>query len=544
MRLTTKTRLTLTTLLLLALGCTADAPNENENDTDTTSGSTTAEPATADSTTANPGDGAAIDDFIFGLGQLSIPPEEPIMQEECDMNCIPDTAQCSYTYYHATEHFSEFVAFQPNSATLWPGAIVKGADAQYGLLTPISLERAPLTFSFSLENLVASPVAEMEKPTLSAFRELRNQILQQGVEGKAPAAMSLEISQVTSSDSLTRVFKTDIKWGKENGDSITGLFDFLSEDSGYQLAVDFSQAYYTVDVDTPASPSDLFDPGVTLEDVQNFMGAENPPMYVQSITYGRRSVLAIKTRHSMDSVTTALNVVVKSLVDVDVKVDTTTKYILDSLDMKVFVLGGSGVDAVKALSGYQGLIEYIKSGADYSVESPGAPIAYKLAYLDNTGTKFAYTTDFAEASCIPQLTAVVHGSTFTINKNGEGTGDAEMKYEAKVEDGQGHSCELIRNVDFTIHQDDGTPLPVEKDCIFDFAGDQPGSLTVSVWASELGGGLDYDKQTANSISYVYDPQDLRWQPAITGQSQQLASSNAGGKGKELKVTLDYSIDLL
>ena len=48
------------------------------------------------------------------------------------MNCIPDTAQCSYTYYHATEHFSEFVAFQPNSATLWPGAIVKGAENPAG----------------------------------------------------------------------------------------------------------------------------------------------------------------------------------------------------------------------------------------------------------------------------------------------------------------------------------------------------------------------------------------------------------------------------
>lgn len=538
MRLFMKTRLNLTTLLLLAPGCPSDAPT-NESDTGTMDASTT-----AGSTTADPGAGPAIDDFILGLGQLAIPLEEPIMQKECDMNCIPDTAQCSYTYYHATEHFSDFVAFQPNSATLWPGSIVKGADAQYGLLTPISLERAPLTFSFSLENLVASPVAEMNKPTLSAFRELRNQILQQGVEGKAPAAMSLEISQVTSSDSLTRIFKTDITWGKETGEKITGLFDFLSMDSGYQLAVDFSQAYYTVDVDTPASPSDLFDPSITLEDVQNFMGVENPPMYVQSITYGRRSVLAIKTKHSLDSVTTAFDVVVKSLVDVSVEVDTTTKHILDSLDMQVFVLGGSGADAVKALSGYAGLIDYIKSGADYSVESPGAPIAYKLAYLDNTGTKFAYTTDFAEARCIPQLTAVFHGSTFTVDRNGEGTGNAELKYEAKVEDGQGNSCELIRNVDFAIHQDDHTPLPIEKDCIFDFAGDQPGSLTVSVWAEELGGGLDSDKETANSTSYVYDPQAMRWQPSITGQSQQLTSSYASGKGKELKVTLDYSINVL
>lgn len=542
MNQTSRLRITLTTMLLLASGCYAGAPAlDGDTGPGSSTGGTTAMTATAGD---GPTDaGPSIDEYILGLGQLTIPPEEPTMQEQCEMDCIQDTEECVYTYYHATEHFGEFVAFQPNSATLWPGVIVKGGDAQFGLLTPISLERAPLTFSFSLENLVASPVAVMEKPALSAFRALRNTILQQGVEGHAPASMNLEVSQVTSADSLTRLFKTDVAWGKENGNKVTSMFDFLAEDSGYQLAVDFSQAYYTVDIDTPAAPSDLFAPAVTLEDVQKFMGVENPPMYVQSITFGRRSVVSIKTKHSLDRVKTAFSAAIKSVVDVDATVDAATMHLLDTLDMKVFVLGGSGAGAVQAISGFTGLIEYIEGGAEYSAESPGAPIAYKLAYLDNTGTKFAYTTDFAEASCTPKLTAVVTGATLTIDKNGEGSGGAELKYEAKVYDDQGNTCTLLLNHDFAIDHDDGTVLPINKDCQFEFASDQPGSLTIAIWAQEQGGGLDSTKQTANTASYVYDPQQLTWQPAISGQSLELAASNSSGKGKELKVTLDYSINL-
>lgn len=487
-------------------------------------------------------DQQSLDDYILGLGQLKIKEEEPLMEVECMMDCLPNTEECSYTYYHTTEHFSEFVAFQPNSATLWPGVIVKGGDAQYGLLTPISLPRAPLTFSFSLENLIASPVATMEKPTLSAFRELRNQTLQQGIQGKAPAAMSLEIQQVTSEGSLSRLFKTDVSWGKDNGNKITGMFDFINEESGYQLAVDFSQAYYTVDIDTPALPSDLFAPEVTLEDVKKFMGMDTPPMYVQSITFGRRSVMSIKTKHNLEKVTAAFNAAIKSVVDVNAAVDSSSKQLLDSLEMKVFVLGGSGQDAVQVISGFEGLIQYIKDGADYSAESPGAPIAYKLAYLDNTGTKFAYTTDFAEAHCTPQMTTIINGSSLTIKKNGEKIGKAELNYHAWVESG-GKTCDLITAN--SINHDDGTVVPIGIDCKFDFASDAPGTVAIWLTAEELSDNfLDKTKKGENSFSFNYDPMSLSWQPGISGQNLQITASDVQNAGDDLIVTLDYSIDLL
>lgn len=482
----------------------------------------------------------SIDEYVWGLGHLTIPPEEPATQQECKDNCIPNTDKCSYTYYHTTEHFSDFVAFQPNSATLWPGVIVKGEDAQYGLLTPISLPRAPLTFSLSLENLIASPVATMEEPTLSSFRALRNNILQQGVEGKAPASMNLEISQVTSEGSLSRLFKTDVSWGKAK---ITGMFDFTREESSSQLAVDFSQAYYTIDVDTPAMPSDLFAPEVTLDEVKQFMGVDNPPMYVQSITFGRRSVMSIKTSHSLEQVKTAFSAAIKSVVDVNASVETSDKELIDSLDMKVFVLGGSGQNAVQTISGFEGLIQYIKDGADYSAESPGAPIAYKLAYLDNTGTKFAYTTDFAEASCTPEMTIVVNASQLKFNSNGEGGGKAELTYYAKVLGTNQQPCFLV-NQTSEVHHEDGESLPLGTQCQFTFESDESVELTLELWAKEYGGFGDSTKTASANITFVYDPSQRNWLPGINGTPPPLNASNGTKVWSDLSVTLDYSIDQL
>ena len=68
---------------------------------------------------------------------------------------------CTYQKFTETAHLSDFVALQPNSATLWPGAVVRGDDARAGMLTPISAPLSDVTFSLSLENLAGSPVGQM-----------------------------------------------------------------------------------------------------------------------------------------------------------------------------------------------------------------------------------------------------------------------------------------------------------------------------------------------------------------------------------------------
>lgn len=348
---------------------------------------------------------ADVDAFIDSIPDLDLAPVEPKSEIPCEGACPGDSQEgdlaCSYTRFTETEQYDQFVAFQPNSATLWPGTVVRGADAEAGVLTPIGVELAPVTFSLSLENIAASPVGTMEKPTLSAFRDARNQILSQGVTGATPASLDFEVIEVNSSSQLSLALGANVSW--PGGADIAASFGFDSSSRKTKILVNFTQAYYTVDVDTHLTPSDFFVNGTTVEDLEPWIGTGSPPLYVQSITYGRRVIFSIQTEASASEVKAALEASYGNLVEAGISVSTEHKKVLSESTIRAFVLGGSGEDATGAINGFDGLVDYIQRGGSYSPDSPGAAIAYKLAYLDNAVTRLAFTTDYAERTCVKNL---------------------------------------------------------------------------------------------------------------------------------------------
>jgi thiol-activated cytolysin len=352
-------------------------------------------------------DGSDVDSYLLGLPELEIAPAQPKTEIECADDCPAPTQDgdfyCSYARYTETSQFDEFVAFQPNSATLWPGTVVRGEDAANGLLTPIGVDLAPVVFSVSLENISTSPVATMEDPSLSAFREARNEILSQGVTGATPAALDFEVIEVNSESQLSVALGADVHW--PGGPDVAASFSFDSSEQKTKILVNFTQAYYTVDVDTPTSPAKFFADGTTVEQLEPWMGDASPPLYVQSITYGRRVIFSIQTERSSSEIKAALEASYSAgLAGGGVSISTEHKEALSESTIRAFVLGGSGDDATGAINGFEGLVEYIQNGGSYSKDSPGAPIAYKLAYLDNAVTKLAFTTDYAERTCTKNKT--------------------------------------------------------------------------------------------------------------------------------------------
>lgn len=536
--------------ILMAAGCgSGDTPGADDDDDDTsTTGPeaaiTTGDPTRAADTGGGDTTGGAGDDtgapaqdvdaYILGLGHIAIAePQAPVPieceGEDCQVDGPHGDYICSYTYYSTTEHFDEFVTFQPNSATLWPGSIVEGYDASMGLLTSITLPRAPLTYSVSLENLAGSPVATMETPTLSEFRETVQQVLSAGVNGSTPARVAFELRQVFSTSEVALALSTALEWG--GGNKVAAMFDFNSDQTRTRLVANFTQAYYTVDVDVPAQPSDLFDPGVTVEDLSAFMDHTSPPMYVQSITYGRRAVFSIETDRSEKEVRSALEAVISAFGgDGELEVTEEHKQLLESAKMQVFVLGGGGV-AVEAVLGYQGLIKYILDGGDYSAESPGAAIAYKLAYLDNFGTKFAYTTDFAEADCQKKAEDASKLRVFVDNLyfdgNGETIGKGEMKYHVWASASGNDDCDLVQQLSEQ-KIGDNQKVGIGKSCDFTVLAEPGAFVTVHVLADEDG------KVAQNAVTYDFVP----------GQGWPAFGTQFNAKNGNLDVDVNFNITVL
>lgn len=510
----------ITILLLPCLArCYHGGPELAEGaDGTTTSVTSTAAPVAAGDGTSGAGDGSSgeatapadgeddVDGYIRGLGHLTLAPQQPPQEIECEGDdCQVDGPQgaemCTYTYYSTTEHFDEFVAFQPNSATLWPGSIVDGRDASVGLLTSVTLPRAPLTYSASLANLIGSPVGHMEAPSLSQFRATMQEILAAGVSGSTPANVAFELRQVFSEAEVSLALATAVSW--PGGNKISGMFDFAAKTTKTRILADFTQAYYTVDVDVPPAPSALFAPDVTVEDLAAFMGPDNPPMYVQSITYGRRAVFSIETEHSEEEVHTALEAVISAFgADGDLEVASEHKQVLNTSTMKVFVLGGDGGGGVEAVLGFDGLLNYILAGGNYSAQSPGAAVAYKLAYLDNFGTRFAYTTDFAEANCTPPAVEArkirVYLKDLYFDGNGEGIGKGEVTYRVWASASGSDECVFVDQPSPQKIGDNQT-IGVGVACDFTVIEEPGAFVSLALTADEDG------KFAQGAYSWTYDP---------------------------------------
>ncbi len=378
-----------------------------------------------------------LSDYVFSLGYLELADWVPKTQTNCDFACNANGQEeqqwCEYVHYSETEHAADFIAFQPNSATLWPGNVVRGDDAQLGQLNPIGLPRQPMAFSVSLQNVNGSPARTMENPSLSEFREHRNDILKD-VVGGAPANVAFSVDRVHDFDQIAVAVGGGVEWF---GNGFSSMFDFSNTVESTKILVDFTQAYYTIDVDTPGLPSDLFEEGTDVEDLEHFTGEDNPPMYVQSITYGRKVLFSLESFYSEYELRTAIDASFDAvLVSGGVQVDTFSREVLENTRLKAVVIGGSGAEAVKTITGFDGLVEYILEGGEYSNLSPGAPIAYKLAYLDNSGVKMAFAADYQERQCYDNFIDV-------------SAKVAEMEYLGGNDDGAG-AVQVKGNIEFRI----------------------------------------------------------------------------------------------
>ncbi len=372
-----------------------------------------------------PIEGQTIDEYISNLDDLTV--SEPKVaeggrsepQREGDYQCTSQNLQ-------ETRQYDKLVALSANSESLWPGAIVAGDSVYTGLFTQLVLDRAPLAVSVSLENLAGGKSTIMQRPSLSDFREAIGHILQANVTGATPANIYSEIEEVHSEQQLTLALGASVSYV---GVKVNADFNWNQRDVMSRYVVKYTQAYYTVDVDQPAEASAFFTPAVTVDHVRAKMGPGNPPVYVSSITYGRMLVFTFESRYSSEELGAALDFAYKG--GVEVTGNTSVKYrdVISSSKITAYVLGGSGGVAAESIDSYDALMNFIKTGGNYSRESPGAPIAYKLAYLkDNSPARLSFTTDYSVKEChrVTQKVKVTVKSIKVENAGGDAGSDLEL----------------------------------------------------------------------------------------------------------------------
>ena len=378
----------------------------------------------------------AINEYIAGLALPEVA-EEGIDEGEPSAPYETGNYMCTSRHPTETKRFDRIVAFAANSGQMWPGAVIGGESIAHGLFTPKILDRAPLTFSASLEGVISGDVsATIEEPSLSAFREAMSEIIQQTLTGQTPANIFSQIEEVYSKEQVSFALGLNVHWMAGGIESSFG-FDDLTTRS--RFVVNFTQSYYTVDIDPPGSAADWFDPTVTLEDVQDEMRGE-PPAYVSSVTYGRMVYFVVTSELESSQVRAALEYGFGGLATVDGSVSLTHEEVLSETEITAYILGGEGEAAAQAVHGIDELRDYINSGGTWTKESPGAPISYKLAYLDNDSpARYALATDYEVEECdrISQDVRVAVQNIHVVSSGDDNGTELEIFGNIAVEDGDG-----------------------------------------------------------------------------------------------------------
>jgi thiol-activated cytolysin len=304
--------------------------------------------------------------------------------------------ECGEQQYEMAAEFDRQVALNPMSDILWPGSIIDGATILSGDYVPIIGERAPLRISVSLVNIEGETARDVQSPSLSTMRTAISDILTQNVTGATAAYVTHEISQVYSEEQFNLALGASLTDGRF---AIARQFDFSNTEILSRTLVKFMQIYYTIDIDLPAKPSDLFAPSVSWSQLQGQISAATSPMYISSISYGRMAIFSMESTYSGLQVEDAVRA---SLVAIDAGVEVNPAYgtVLQNTTIKATIIGGSGAAAVLSVDGFAGLRQYMLAGGDYDSDTAGAPMAYHLRYLsDNASGRVVMAQSYVVRTC-------------------------------------------------------------------------------------------------------------------------------------------------
>ena len=262
----------------------------------------------------------------------------------------------------------------------------------------ISLDRSKGRISVDLPGMVGGDSYVDATPTVSGMQEGVNTLLNRWHEkyaGKnpAPARMQYESTSAYSMNQLKAKFGSDFE---KVGVNLKIDFEAVNKGEKQVEVVDFKQIYYTANFDAPKNPSDVFAPGVTVDQLKTRgIDEKTPPVYVSSVSYGRQMYVKFETTSKSTELKAAINAVIKG---VPIKPESEWARVLKDTTVTVSIVGGNADGAARVVTGtVEDLKKLIQEGATFSTQNPAVPISYKTAFLkDNQVATIQSNTDYIE----------------------------------------------------------------------------------------------------------------------------------------------------
>ena len=251
------------------------------------------------------GDNAGINGYLRDLPAWETPrvqniddrklEEGALTVDDTTYDCTADTRQLD----PEKTTYQEIMLAGINENVLYPGSLLQGDDIEQGLLRGIPLARSPITMTISLN--VEDPSITVASPTTATMRNAVSELIRRadtrlGEIDVVPG--NIFYNKVESHSYEQSLNEVGISAGYDDKikTKVDASFNFGSERraSSHTITVYLVEPLFSLEFsdDTLREPADLFAKSVTKadllqEEAAGRMGADNLPVYVQKVNYGR-----------------------------------------------------------------------------------------------------------------------------------------------------------------------------------------------------------------------------------------------------------------
>jgi len=333
-----------------------------------------------------------IDNLTSEAGKFESPPAN---SETYSNPSIDSTLQgsiyvkCTTQVVNVVKRLEDYqIFYSQDYAEIYPGNIVQGKYLKEGRLSSIgSFKRQPL--SILLKNSTRTKSIQIDEPS--------RETLTAGVSDNdyyfyfdPPLYTYVNAVKAYSKQQVSLSFGINANWLVA---SVGAKLDITNEVGKSTVFIQLKQIYYNASVGYPDKASKFFDKKVNAKDLKNVFTKENPPAYINSVSYGRIAIAKVTSTYSKDEVIAALNANFKVY---NGSITSQQTQILNSCQYEVVAAGGPAIDTWDITK----LSNYFTDGNTFTNRTGAVPIAYTANYLVDNSPFITHTvTDYTKRDC-------------------------------------------------------------------------------------------------------------------------------------------------
>lgn len=341
---------------------------------------------------------------------------------------VSKTRICTTQEYVASASFDVNFLTNPTQNAIYPGALIYAEDLADGSYNNIKSgkDRAPLHISTS-SAVIGIPALEVENPSLSKIRTAMNDIMINQQRGALDVQANFEILEVDSKEELSIALG-----GHFENKSVTAnvSFDYSTNSEKTLKVVKFAQIYYTMDIDQPSSPEDVF---TNPKDAIEVLNSGKTPLYVSQVTYGRIAYFFMETTFDSEDIAAHVDGEYNGTFTAGGESDFASSMEKGETKISALIVGGDGDGGITAVNGYEGFIEMLETGGQLNEKSLGVPVSYTLRFLsDNTIARTNLATSYTKRTC-KEVNDPMQNISLTVHKiTSDGEYDMHGTFQAII----------------------------------------------------------------------------------------------------------------